>query len=369
MSQTVIPWGDPRAVKRWSPKLAVDIQRDGYFAKRFIGKDSNNIIEEKVELEADAGDTISFDLVVHLRGEPTFGDDRVEGKEEQLRFYSDKVEIDQVRKAVSAGGKMSRKRTEHDLRRTARDRLKSFWSKFNDELHFMTLAGSRGHNEGFTMREGWGGFANNPLLAPDANHLLFGGTAQSKATVTAADTMGRQLIERAAVHADMMQAINPEVANMVPLSIEGNDHYVCIMSPFQSHDLRNEVGGTGWLDLQKAAMAAEGSKNRVFKGGLGMINNVILHQHQNVIRFRDYGAGANLPAARALMCGRQAAAIAYGTTEKQRFIWKEMKKDYENEPTVAGGYIYGEKKCRFHGSDFGVMALDTHARNPNAAAA
>lgn len=369
MATTQIPWGDPKAVQRWSTKTYVDIHKDGYFDKRFVGKGTNNIIEEKTELEADAGDSISFDLVVHLRGEPVFGDNRVEGTEEQLRYYTDKVEIDQMRKAVSAGGRMSRKRVEHDLRKTASDNLKRYWGKFRDEMHFITLSGTRGMNEGFTMREGWQGFANNPLLAPDAAHHMFAGSGVSKATLEATDTMSVDLIERAATYADMLQATNPEVANMVPLTVEGNDHFVMIMSPWQSHSLRKETGAGGWADLQKAAMGAEGSKNKIFKGGLGMINNVILHDHTNVVRFNDYGAGGNVAAARALFCGRQAAALAHGTTKGNRMIWEEILKDYKNEPSVAGGYIYGEKKCRFNGYDFGVTALDTAAKDPSAAAA
>ena len=364
MATTQIPWGDPKAVKRWSPKLAMDIQTDGYFQKRFIGRGSNNIIEEKTELEADAGDTISFDLAADLRGEPTFGDDRVEGREEQLRFATDTVSIDQLRKSVSAGGRMSRKRTEHDLRKTAADALRRYWAKFMDEHHFITLSGARGHNQGFILGTGYSGFANNPLMPPDALHLVYGGDATSKATVDATDTMSRALIERVSTYARMLKAENPDATNMVPLNVEGGEHFVMIMSPYQESDLRSEIGAGGWLDLQKAASGAEGFKSPIFKGGLGMLNNVILHSHENVIRFSDYGAGGNVPAARAMFCGRQAAAIAYGTTQSQRFIWKELLKDYENEPSVAGGYIFGEKKSRFNGYDFGLISVDTAARNP-----
>tara|TARA_R110002126_G_scaffold290704_5_gene448348 strand:+ start:3809 stop:4915 length:1107 start_codon:yes stop_codon:yes gene_type:complete len=368
MSSTVIPWGDPKAINRFASKLIVDIQKDGYFDKRFVGTGTNNIIEEKTELNADSGDTISFDLVAHLRGEPIFGDDRVEGTEEALKFFTDKVEIDQVRKAVSAGGKMSRKRTAHDLRKTASDNLKRFWGKFRDEMHFITLAGGRGQNEGFTMREGWQGFANNPLLPPDAKHVLFGGDAVSKATLDESDKMSRNMIERASVYASMMQAVDPELTNMVPLTIEGQDHFVLIMSKFDSHNLRQEVGAGGWADLQKAAITAEGKANKMFKGGLGMIDSVILHDHQNVVRWNDAGAGGNVSMSRSLFCGRQAAALAHGTTKGNRMIWKELLKDYENEPSVSGGFIYGEKKCRFNGYDFGVLALDCAAKNPNAPA-
>ena len=365
MASTQIPWGDPKAVKRWSPKLAMDIQRDGYFAKRFVGKGNNNVIEEKTELEADAGDTISFDLAADLRGEPTFGDDRVEGKEEQLRFSTDKVSIDQLRKAVSAGGRMSRKRVEHDLRKTAAENLRRYWAKFIDEHHFMVLSGARGHNQDFILGTGFTGFADNPFLAPDAAHMMYGGSATSKATITATDVMSRDLIERAATKAKMLKSIHPDATNMVPLSVEGEDRFVLIMTPFQTHDLRTDTGTGGWLDIQKAIAGSEGRKSPVAQGGLGLLAGVILHEHTNVIRFSDYGTGSDVTAARALLCGRQAAVMAHGTTGGNRFIWEEILKDYRNEPSVAGGYIYGEKKTRFGAYDFGVIAIDTAAKDPN----
>jgi N4-gp56 family major capsid protein len=92
----------------------------------------------------------------------------------------------------------------------------------------------------------------------------------------------------------------------------------------------------------------------------------VLHSHESAIRFSDYGAGTNLPAARALFMGRQAGVVAYGTAGGLRFTWKEEVDDYGNEPTVVAGTIIGVKKTRFNGKDFGVMALDTYAKNPTA---
>jgi N4-gp56 family major capsid protein len=367
MSTTVIPWGDPKAVKRYSPKAHMDVMKSGYFTRKFVGRGDNNVIEERTELEADAGDTISFDLAVSLRGEPTFGDTTLDGKEEGLRFYTDTVSIDQVRKAVSAGGRMSRKRTVHDLRRIASANSRDYWKAFMDELFMMTLAGSRGINEGFKMSTSFTGFANNAFRAPSSSHLLFGGAATSKATITTSDKMGRLLVERAAVKAEMLTALDPEAANMVPLSVDGGDHFVLLMSEFSAFDLRTGTGAGDWLDIQKQLISAAGAQNPVMKGGLGMINNVIMHSHRNVIRFSDYGSGANLPACRNLLMGRQAAALAYGTTSGQRMIWVEETKDYKNNPTVASGYIMGVKKTQFNNRDFGVMALDTYAKDPNAA--
>lgn len=364
MSQTTVPFGNPMAQKRWSGALFLETVKKSYWEK-FIGKSDNSVIQRKTEVDSDAGDRISFDLSVQLRGKPTAGDNRLKGKEENLKFFTDEIIIDQIRHSVSAGGKMSRKRTAHDLRQVAKDRLSEYWSMYIDELYFIYLSGARGMNEDFIEDRFYTGHAGNPLRSPDAQHLLYGGTAVSKATLTATDTMSRMVIERAAVKARMMRARDPKAANMLPITIDGDKHYVTVMTPFQEHDLRNEVGERGWLDVQKAAAAANGKNNPIFKGGMGMINKVVLHSHESVIRFDDYGAGGNVAAARALFLGRQAGVCAYGTAGGLRFTWKEETDDFGNEPTVAAGTIIGISKTRFNKRDFGVMAIDTAAVDPN----
>lgn len=366
MSQTVIPFGDPKAQKKWSGKLFIETAKKSYWDQRFVGESDNSVIQRKTELESDAGDRISFDLSVQLRGRPVHGDNRAKGTEENLKFYTDEVIIDQIRKAVSCGGKMTRKRTAHDLRKVGKDRLSDYWAMYIDELYFIYMSGARGINEDFIEPTDYAGHAGNPLQAPDSYHIIYGGDATSKATIDASDTMSRMVIERAAVKAKMLRAKDPKTANMMPIPIMGDKHYVTIMSPFQEFDLRNETGERGWLDVQKAAAGAEGRNNPIFKGALGMINKVVLHSHESAIRFSDYGAGTNVPAARALFMARQAGVVAYGTAGGLRFTWKEEVDDYGNEPTVVAGTIIGTKKTRFNGRDFGVFAIDTAAKDPNA---
>ena len=365
MASTIVPFGDPKAQKKWSGQLFVDILQKSYFDRKFVGNDDNAPIQRLTDLESGSGDKVSFDLSVQLRGKPTYGDNRADGKEEQLKFFSDEVLIDQMRHPVSAGGRMTRKRTAHDLRKIAKNRLSDYWAKFIDELHFIYLSGARGINEDYIESTDWAGHAGNPIQAPDASHLLFGGAATAKNTMTDTDTMSRALIEKAAVKARMMRSLDPTTANMMPVMIGGEAHYVCVMSPFQEYDLRTS-DAAGWLEIQKAAAAAEGKSNPIFKGGLGLINNVVLHSHESVVRFNDYGAGSNVKAARALFMGRQAGVVAYGTEGGLRYTWKEEMKDYDNEPTVIAGTILGVKKSRFNGKDFGILSLDTAAKDPNA---
>lgn len=363
--RTTIPFGSPLAIKKWSPALFIDIVKKSYFEKKFVGTDDNSVIQRLTDLESGAGDTIQFDLSIQLRGKPTSGDARLEGKEEALKFASDQIYIDQLRHAVSAGGRMTRKRTMHNLRTIARNRLGDYWAKYLDELMFCYLSGARGINEDFTEDTTYAGHAGNAITSPDTGHVIYGGDATAKNNVDSSDVMSRITIERASVKARMMRATDPNKTNMLPVDINGEAHFVMLMSPFQSHSLRT-VDTAGWIDIQKAAAAAEGRNNPIFKGGLGLVNNIVLHEHESVIRFSDYGAGANLPAARALLLGRQAGVIAYGSPgDRQRLTWEEEIKDYGNEPTVAAGLILGVKKTRFNGSDFGVLAVDTYAKDPN----
>lgn len=364
MAVTTIAFGDAKAQKKWSGLLFLDTAKKSYFDKKFVGEGENKVIQRLTDLEQAAGDTITFDLSIQLRQKPTTGDKRAEGKEESLRFASDQVIIDQIRHPVSAGGKMTRKRTNHDTRAICKAKLGDYWARYLDEMRFIYLSGARGINQDFIEETTWAGHAGNAIQAPDSLHLLYGGTATAKANLTANDKMSRLLIERAAVRAEMMSAEDPTSVPMQPVMIDGEAHFVCVMSTYQEHDLRTN-DTPGWLDIQKAAITAEGRANPIFKGGLGMVKNVVLHSHKNAIRFADYGAGNNVQAARALFMGAQAGVIAYGSErDKQRYTWEEELKDYGNEPTVCAGLIVGVKKTRFNGKDFGVIALDTAAQTP-----
>lgn len=355
----------PMTQKKWGTGLAIDMAVKSYFEPRFMGTSDNHIIQRRTELEGKRGDRISFDLVVQLRNKPTYGDNKVEGKEESLAFFSDEVVIDQVRHGVSAGGKMSQQRVAHDLRAVGKGRLSDYFSKLTDQFLFMYLSGARGINQDYLEDTNFNGFAGNALQAPDAGHLLYGGVAVSKAGLVNTDTMSRVTIEKALNKAEMMQARDPSSANMVAVDNGGEGQYVVLMSPDQQYQLRTS-DTAGWLDIQKAAAAAEGRNNPIFKGGIGMIGGAVLHKHRNVVRFSDYGAGVNLPAARALLLGRQAAVVAYGTSGGIKFSWSEKTNDHGNEPVVASGFIGGMKKTRFNGKDFGVISIDTYAPDPNA---
>lgn len=372
MARTIIGLNDPKAVKRFSAFLAVDTARISYFNRKFmgVGPESGMPIQMLPELENDAGEQITFDLIMQLRQTPIEGDDVQEGTEENLQFYTDQVYIDQMRGGVNTGGRMTRKRTVHDLRRISRRRQAEWWGRVFDELFFMYLSGTRGANTEFIFGANYTGFANNALQAPDTEHILYGGDATSFATIDATDIIDTATIDRAKTLAVMMGGGSQGTPQIQPVMIDGEEHYVLLMNPFQEFDLRTAAGASNWLEIQKAAATAEGRASPIFKGGLGMHNNVVLHSHKAVIRFDDAGAGSNVEAARALFMGAQAGVVAFGSPGTGlRFDWHEESRDNGNQMVISTSSIFGLKKTRFTiegtAKDFGIVAIDTAAANPN----
>lgn len=361
---------DPKAVKKWAGLLAYDTSQKSYFNQRFMkrGAEAEVPIQILTDLESDAGEQISYDLLAELRMAPVEGEDILEGKEEAQRFYTDQIYIDQARCGVNTGGRMTRKRTLHDLREKAKRQQSNWWARFMDELLFIYLSGARGINPNFLLPLGYTGRANNPLTAPTSNHVLYGGDATAFNNIDANDKFDLRLIDRAKTKADAQGGGATGVPVLQPCKIDGNETFVCVMHTFQEDDLRANTSTGQWLDIQKAAAAAEGRNSPLFKGSLGMYRGVILHSHRNVIRFNNAGAGANVEAARALFLGSQAAVVAFGSPGTNlRFDWHEETRDNGDKVIITTSSIFGVKKVTWNidgtNHDFGVFALDTAAAN------
>jgi N4-gp56 family major capsid protein len=96
-----------------------------------------------------------------------------------------------------------------------------------------------------------------------------------------------------------------------------------------------------------------------------MHNNVVLHEHESIIRFNDYGAGSDVLAARALFMGEQSMVLAFGTAGTGlRFSWHEESRDNGNQAIISTSSIFGVKKVTFNGKDFGMYVIDTAAKQP-----
>ncbi len=372
MSSTIIGVGDPKAVKRYSSVLFVDTAREGYWSNRLVGQgeDAMTPVIALTDLESKAGDTISYDLNLQLKGEPVYGDQRITGTEESLAHATDTIKIDLVGKSVSAGRTMTQKRTLHNLRTTGKERQKDYWARWFDEMYSMYTSGRRGNNADFIHGTSFTGFAGNSFATPDSDHRLYGGNATAYNAIDTGDGMDLGILDRAVTKSSVMGGGSTNIPRLRPMKINGEERFVCLMHPFQWHAVKINATTGQWLDIQKAAAASQGANNPIFRGSQGMYNGVILHVHNTVTLAADAGAGNNVATARALFMGRQAAAVAFGSPgDGMRLKWREDLEDRGREMIVTVESIVGIKKTRFEvdgtARDFGVMSLDTYAVDPN----
>lgn len=374
--RTVVGVNDPQAVKKWSLLLAAAVNKSSYWTRKMMGEGKNSRlpIQLLMDLQSDAGDEITVDLLMPMSMEPVIGDETLDGKEQPLKYYTDRLRIDQVRGGVDLGGRMTRKRTLRDIRQDAKRAATDWWKRLFDELFFIYLSGAQPQiDQGFVWKRNNAFFGINGVTAPDTNHIMYGGNATAKADIATDDGFDLRLIDRAVAKADTMGGDTTDDISMLPIEIEGGEHYVTLMHPWQFDAMKSNTATGQWLDIQKAAAAAEGRKNPIFEGSEGMYAGTIIHKHRNVLRFGDYGAGANVPAARALFLGAQAAFIAFGSNGNGlRYDWTEEVKDHGNAVKIGTNAIFGVKKATYKSKDssvtrdFGVIALDTYCKDPNA---
>ena len=374
MAATEFALNDALAVQRWSSSLAVEAEVLQYFSK-FMGESDDSLIKIKTELEKQAGDKITFALRMKLAGDGIEGDNIIEGTaaEEALTFYSAYLFIDQRRKGTKSKGKMSEQRVPYNLRKEGRDALAIWFAEDYDQQIMMFLAGARGVDTSFHVSTSWTGRANNSLTPPDSTHYVLGGDATSttgtiqgiasqrySADMDSSDTMDLGLVDKLVAKAETTDPM------IQPFMIDGEKKFVLLMHTWQAYDLRKSTSTNDWIDIHKNT---DGKDNMIFKNSLGEYNGVILHKHRNVIRFDSTTSSPWATyAARALFLGSQAAVIAWGGGQKGigRYSWNEDKDDRGNALAITAGSIYGVKKTQFNSKDFGVVAVDTYCKDPNA---
>jgi N4-gp56 family major capsid protein len=370
MAQTKFGVNDPQEVKKWGTDLAVAVNRESYFSSSMASesKRARTPIQVITDLEKDAGLEVTVDLLMPMSMEPVV-QAKLEGKGAPLKYFTDKLRIDQVRGAVGAGDRVTSKATLRNLREDAKIVMKDWWARLQDELHFIYLSGGFGNygGTGYLWTAANAMFSVNAITAPDSQHIMYGGDATAKADVGTNDGFDLRLIDRAVAKAETMGGDGSNELSMVPVNVDGKKCYVVLCHTFQYDAMKANASTGQWLDIQKAAAGASGSNALLFKNSGGMYADCVIHKHRNVMRFNDYG-GASVKAARALFLGSQAGELAYGSSggSGTRYRWTEVMTDHEDQVEIGTHCIMGVKKSTYKSKDgsvtrdFGVIALDTY---------
>ena len=287
-------------VKLWGRKLFRESLAQT-FLSRFIGDDSNAIIQSKDDMTKGPGDRLRNTLRVQLSGDGISGDSTLEGSEEALTTYTDDFVVDQLRHAVRSGGRMTEQRIPFSVREEARLGLTDWWADRIDTALFNQLCGNNAQSD--TKFTG-----SNSVTAPDNTHHFWPGVISADESLTAAETMSIDLIDNIVMEAKTQTPI------LRPVMVGGDPHYTMFLHPGQVKDLRTSTTTGQWLDIQKAAMSGgKISDNPIFTGALGVYNGVVLHEATRVtLGVNSSTSVAVANTRRAVLMGSQAGVVGFG---------------------------------------------------------
>lgn len=334
--------------------ISVMAERDNLFAP-LIGTGMDSVVQKITDLQKNSGDTVKFHLGAKLTGSGVTGDSTLEGSEEAMVHYADSLLIDQIRNAVRLDGVMTEQRSAINLRKEAGPRLGIWAREWLTELITVYASGARGVRTGLILPTSFTGFAGNSLQAPDSGHLLIAG-AGTKLGLTSSDVMTTTILDKAVRKIKLL--INTGAA-MRPVSVKGKKYFIALLTPEQIYDLRQD---SKWQSAQQQANI-RGEENPLFSGAEGVWNGLVIYENAAGVLFNDYGAGANVGAARAVILGAQSLGIAYGKSgaaSDGNFKYIEKTDfDYYNQTGFAVSSVVGVKKLQFNSKDYGTFTVDT----------
>ena len=335
---------------------------------KFTGGE-NSIIHKITELtKTEKGEKAIIHLIAELVGDGVVGDNEREGQEEEMKSYTETIEIDLISHGVRQKGKMADQKTVVDFRKYGKGHLARWLATRIDQLAFLTMSGvAYTYNTDGSTRSSSAfstlSFASD-VSAPttnrhyrvtaDASGVYTGLAAGATASVDATDTMSYKAIVDAMVKA--------KIHYMKPLMAGGKEYFVGLIRPEGMAQLKKDP------DYQNAIVTGmpRSAQNPFFTGGVVTIDGLVLHEHRYVYNTlgaasgAKWGSGSTVDGSRMLICGSQALAFAdLGLPE-----WSEKWFQYDSSPGINVDKMFGFVKPKFYSTydasteDFGVMALD-----------
>lgn len=341
--------------------------RNYAFVNKFLGKDSNSLIQHVTELKkSEKGARAVITLLADLEGDGVAGDRTLEGNEEAMKSYDQVIRIDQIRHANRHEGRMADQKSVVEFRNNSRDVLAYWLADRLDQLAFLTLSGvSYAMRNNGVARVG----SDLPFLefAPDVSaptsqrKLRWDGTNKTLApngatnTLVAADTPMWELFVQLKAYAKDQYLRGIKTSG-------GEEQFHVFLTPQAMARLK--LDPTYMLNVRSARQRS--ADNPLFTGSSVEIDGIVFHEFRHVYNTsgaasgNKWGASGTQDGCQILFCGAQALAMAdIGNPE-----WVEKGFDYENQQGISVSKILGFLKPKFTSmysgntvQDFGVISV------------
>jgi N4-gp56 family major capsid protein len=406
MSALNIPIGHPLAAKVFGAAVFAAVQSEPGFMNLLSGgapdlsgamskvkgqTSPDYPIVKVTDLSKSAGDTVSVDLFNIFTGKPIMGDKRLAGRGMSTSSSSMDIRIDQSRGLAENGGKVTQKRTKHNLRQIVQSGLTNWASRLEDQRCLVALAGARGSQATvdwvvpLQSDPEFGDVMVNAVQAPTKNRQFYANNATRPNDIGTDDWLSLRDIERiSALMKDSnvpLQAVkikDDKYAWNQPL-------YVLFVTERQwAYLKRSALTNNAYKEaLTYATKRFDGQKHPLFMGDSIMWAGILIKpMGRYAIRFDandtiTYATSATdatgtaeacaVPVDRAILVGAQALIKAYGNegTSDYFYTWNEELVDHKNSVEVSLAMMDGVAKTRFtiNGTltDHGVAVIDSYA--------
>lgn len=327
---------------------------DKLVLKPYMGTSTESVIHVKDVFSKQKGDAVTFNLAAKLEGEGVQSGGTMEGNEESMNFYGQRILLDEYRHAVKDDGTMSRQRTPFELKQEFEPALTTWLAQKVERQLFLAMSDI----DGVLYAAATAG-QKNAWNVENIDRILFGvTTANYNATHATAlgnidssnDVLSTLQISLAKRRA---QLCNPKIR---PIKIDdGEEYYVMFVHNLCARDLKNS---DAWAQAQRLARF-RGDDNPIFTGMLGVWDGVILKESPKVQLINGVGNG-NIDVAANSLCGAQALLFAQGDYPEDggaKVVLTEKKFDYDTQLGMQIKALYAYAKGLFNTHQHGIVTV------------
>lgn len=343
------------------------------------------------DLSKTSGDNVSVDLFNIFTGKPVMGDRRLAGRGMSTTSSSMNVYIDQSRGMAENGGKMTQKRTKHNLRSVVQAGLTNWAGRLEDQRCLVALAGARGTQQTadwvvpLATDPEFADIMVNPIQIPTQNRYFAANDATTPDTIGTNDWLSLRDVERIA--AILRESNVPlQSVKMKEDQYSWNQPlYVLFVTERQwAYMKRSALTNNAYKEaLTNAVKRFEGQRHPLFMGDSLMWAGILIKPlgryavrwnsgEQIVVPTSANDATGTAyttsqPVDRAILVGAQALIKAYGNegTSDYFYTWNEELTDHKNAVEISLAMMGGTAKTRFsiNGvlTDHGVAVIDSYA--------
>ena len=308
---------------------------------RYMGSNSNSIIQVKEQLGKQAGDRIHLALITELTGAGVTGNTLLEGSEEALSQYEMAITVSTLRNAVAVTLN-EEQYTGIDLRNAAKEQLRN-WALKKLRSDIVTALGAIDGTAYGSATEG----NKDTWVANNSDRVVFGdGTvggytdhSADLALVTSSMTLTKEIVSK-------LKAVAEKASPIVrPVTVgEDSENYVMFVGSGAFRDLKADLAQT-FRDAE-----VRGENNPLFQDGDLMYDGVVIRKIQEIATIGTVGASsARLEPV--YLCGAQAVGVAWAA----RTTSTTETRDYGFVNGVCIREMRGVEQLRFNSKMQGIV--------------